>query len=135
MGKSEKKRQKREYVFNSKGVASPHSDDFRSLVAQEVLSGRLEYGEACKRFNVTKNSISSFIRWYKKNGQIERPILKPMTVEEQTEINKLREHLKETQASLKQADLRIVALETMVNIAEQELKVSIRKKYGTKQSK
>jgi hypothetical protein len=58
-----------------------------------------------------------------------------MTIEEQTEINKLKEHLKETQASLKQADMRIVALETMVNIAERELKVSIRKKYGTKQSK
>ena len=34
---------------------------------------------------------------------------------------------------LEEARLKIAGLETMINLAEKELNVSIRKKYGTKQ--
>jgi len=35
---------------------------------------------------------------------------------------------------LSQARLQILALESLISTAEKELKISIRKKYGTKQS-
>ena len=38
------------------------------------------------------------------------------------------------QKELEQAKLKIAGLETMISIADEQLGVSIRKKYGTKQS-
>jgi transposase len=40
---------------------------------------------------------------------------------------------KELQKALEEAQMKVICLETMIDIAEKELKVSIRKKSGTKQ--
>jgi hypothetical protein len=45
-----------------------------------------------------------------------------------------QEQILELERQLEQAKLKIAGLETMIDIAEQELKISIRKKSGTKQS-
>lgn len=125
----------RKYIFNDKGVASPHSDEFRRMVAQQLVSGRMTLGEASLKFGVTKNSITSFVRWYKKNTHVPlEKFKKPMTPEEQLELEKLKARVKEVEDALKEADLKIFSLETMITIAERELKIPIRKKSGTKQS-
>jgi hypothetical protein len=41
----------------------------------------------------------------------------------------------ETRKQLNEANLKIKALETMIDIAEQQFKISIRKKFGAKQLK
>ena len=135
MGKSEKKKRNRAYIYDDKGAVSPHSDEFRALVALEYLSGRLTRGETARKYSVSGNSVASFARWYKKNGQFEPPISKPMTVEEETELAKITIRLQETEKALKQADIRLVALESLITVAERELKIDIRKKSGTKRSK
>lgn len=40
---------------------------------------------------------------------------------------------KELEKALKEAQMKIICLETMIDIAEQELKIPIRKKSGAKQ--
>lgn len=134
MGDSEKKKRNRKYIFDDKGSVSPHSDEFRRFVAQEFLSGKLTKAEIKKKYAVSSNSVSSFVRWYKKSGHIVPPIIKPMTIKEEHEFEKLKEQLKEAEKTLIEADLRIVSLETLINVAERELKITIRKKSGTKQS-
>ena len=46
----------------------------------------------------------------------------------------LKQQLKEAQAQLEQLKLKNAALETMISIAEKQLKIEIRKKSGTKPS-
>jgi hypothetical protein len=46
---------------------------------------------------------------------------------------KLEAKVKELEKALEQERLRTLALNTMINIAERDLKISIRKKHGTKQ--
>jgi capsule polysaccharide export protein KpsE/RkpR len=46
---------------------------------------------------------------------------------------KLEAKIKELEKALEHERLRTLALNTMINIAERDLKISIRKKSGTKQ--
>ncbi len=50
-------------------------------------------------------------------------------------VEELKKQLLEAQAQIDNLQLKNVALETMINIAEKQLNVDIRKKSGSKQSK
>ncbi len=50
-------------------------------------------------------------------------------------VEELKKQLLEAQAQLDKLQLKNTALETMINIAEKQLNVDIRKKSGSKQSK
>jgi hypothetical protein len=51
------------------------------------------------------------------------------------EVEQLKKQLLEAQALNEKLQLKNIALETMVTIAEKELNIDIRKKSGTKQFK
>ena len=53
----------------------------------------------------------------------------------QTWVERLKQQLAAAQALLAQEKLKNTALETMISVAEKQLKVDIRKKYGSQQSK
>ena len=53
----------------------------------------------------------------------------------QTTLEQLKRQLSEAQAQLAQEKLKNTALETMISVAEKQLKVEIRKKDGSKQSR
>jgi transposase len=46
---------------------------------------------------------------------------------------KLQAKVKELEKALEYEKMRTLALDTMINVAERDLKISIRKKSGTKQ--
>ncbi|WP_302042746.1 hypothetical protein [Rhodocytophaga aerolata] len=50
-------------------------------------------------------------------------------------VEELKKQLLEAQAQIDKLQLKNTALETMINIAEKQLNVDIRKKSGSKQSK
>jgi cell division protein FtsB len=50
-------------------------------------------------------------------------------------VDELKKQLLEAQAQIDKLQLKNTALETMINIAEKQLNVDIRKKSGSKQSK
>ncbi len=52
----------------------------------------------------------------------------------QTTVEQLKQQLAEAQAQVTQLQLQNTALETMIKVAEQQYKIEIRKKYGSKQS-
>ena len=53
----------------------------------------------------------------------------------QTTVEQLKQQLAEAQAQLAQVKLQNTALETMISVAEKQLKIEIRKKYGSKRSR
>jgi len=57
-----------------------------------------------------------------------------MTPQEEKELSELKKRNEELVRSLKEASLRILGLETLIDVAEEELKIEIRKKPGSKQS-
>jgi hypothetical protein len=54
------------------------------------------------------------------------------TPEEPVEIFQLKTRISELEDQLKDAEMKALAFSTMVDIAEKELKISIRKKLNTK---
>lgn len=124
----------RKYIFNEQGAASPHSDEFRRMVSQQVISGRCTIKQATINYEISRGTVYSFIRWYKKNSEIEPIYIRPMTPEEQQEFAKMQLKVREMEVALKEADIKIFSLETLITVAEKELKIAIRKKSGTKQS-
>lgn len=115
------------------GSESKYPDDFRKQVAEDYLLTDMSYSEVQKIYNLpTKTIIVSFIRWYKNKYDLsaieldssKESLVKPKNLKE-----------KEMLELLQQAKLKIVALETMIDIAEDELGIEIRKKSGSKPSK
>lgn len=59
--------------------------------------------------------------------------LPPMTEQEKQELAALQKQLKEMEKQLEDARMRNIALSTLIDVAEETLKIDIRKKPGAKQ--
>ena len=57
-----------------------------------------------------------------------------MNPDEQKEINALRKQNEVLLQKLEQSNLKLSSLEMLIDIAEEDFQLDIRKKYGTKQS-
>ena len=123
--------------MKNKKVSSRHrpqiySDDFKWKVVQEVLSGKITQAEAKRKYNIKSNS--AILYWTRQLSGIHdyrnsRAIYLPehdMTVknkesEKDIEIRNLKEALEREQN-------RSLVYEMMIEVAEEEYGLSIRKK-------
>jgi transposase len=104
-----------------------HNSQTRNRVARQIISEQISIEEAMLKYQVNRrNTVTEWVREYKK-GQ---PLLPDMLREElKTEIPVSCESSQELQL----AQLKIRALETMLDIASKEFNTDIRKKFGAKQ--
>lgn len=79
-------------------------------------------------------TINNWINGYKKQVQKGLVTLPPMKGEDKDNPEALRKRNKDLEKALKEANLMILALNTMTRQAEKDLNIPIRKKRGTKQS-
>ena len=56
-----------------------------------------------------------------------------MTEKEREKVAALEKHIKQIEKQLEAAQMKATVLDMMIDIAESKLKISIRKKSGTKQ--
>ena len=56
-----------------------------------------------------------------------------MTEKERQKVKALQKRARELEKNLEDAQMKNAALETMIDVAEEHLKITIRKKYGPKQ--
>jgi hypothetical protein len=56
----------------------------------------------------------------------------PEVVKDDFEVQQMKKRIAELEKQLKDAELKAIAFSTMVDIAEQEFKIPIRKKFNTK---
>ena len=56
-----------------------------------------------------------------------------MTEKERQKLEAAHKRMRELEKQLEDAQMKTIALETMIDIAEEQLKIVIRKKSGTKQ--
>jgi len=103
-------------------------------IAREINSGRMTIGEAKERIELhSKNPdglIKSWIYQYRPEISYTLPV---MTEKEKQKLDAAHKHLKELEKQLEDAQMKNIALETMIDIAEEQLKITIRKKSGPKQ--
>jgi len=93
-----------------------------------------------------KSDHGAMVRWMRKLGYIEdngyisrrssysmkSKKAKPSVTESDFELLKLQARVQELEKQLKDAEMKAIAFSTMVDIAEKEFNIPIRKKYNTK---
>ena len=114
------------------------TDEFKFMVIQEYLNTDISQKELQEKHGFRGNSAVS--EWMRKFGgnkvtdeQISIQKAMSKEVDKTPQELKLEAKIKELEKALEQERLRTLALNTMINIAERDLKISIRKKSGTKQ--
>ena len=110
-----------------------YETSFRRWLVQEIESGRMTWQEARTRFELPFRFDMVYKEWQKKYSQEIVLSLPLMTAEERINLKKLEARNKELEKQLELAQMRLTAVNTMIDIAEKEYKLEIRKKSGPKQ--
>lgn len=108
-------------------------NSFRRWLVSEIDSGRMTLSEARLRFKLPRRFDISFREWQKKYSDEIHLSLSLMTSKERSDNKKLEQRIKELEKQLELAKMKNVALDTLIDVAETEFKIPIRKKPGSKQ--
>ncbi|WP_146899706.1 hypothetical protein [Adhaeribacter aerolatus] len=103
-------------------------------IVEELRSGMLTIRQSTKQYQVSVSILQDWSRWYYKTRLLKYFRPNPSLLMEPT-IDQLKQQLAAAQAQLAQEKLKTTALETMISVAEKQLNIEIRKKYGSKQSR
>jgi transposase-like protein len=106
-------------------------------VVQEYLNTDISQEELKKKYNFKGNN--NIYRWMRKFG-LSQPNVDQIQLHRAMRVEKhkssseqeLELKIKQLEEELKREQFKTLALNTMINIAERELKVDIRKKAGAK---
>ncbi len=113
---------------------SKHETSFRRWLVSEIELGHMTVKEVSIRFNFDNKKFKDIFRdWQLRYSSKIHLSLRTMTPEELVEFKKLQERIKELEEQLERAQIKNVLTETMIDIAEEQLKIDIRKKRGSKQ--
>lgn len=135
--------QKRQKDF---GEAEKHA------IIQELIETQCTKSEIWRKYTGQEEEHGQLLRWMKQLGyntgiKIRRPNIvtqlhampkkqKPPQMLTESESNfetlQLKKRIKELEAQLQDAEMKAIAFSTMVDIAEKEFKIPIRKKFNTK---
>jgi transposase len=117
-----------------KGPAYKYDAALRRKIVEELLSGTILISHLQKKYNI--GGCGTIMRWVKEFQDEDQNLLssgmeKPQ--DKNSDANK-EKTFQDLEAELKLARLKIIALETMIDVAEEQLNIEIRKKSGTKPS-
>lgn len=116
-----------------------YPDEFKMKVVHEYMNSDLSQKEIFEKYSIA--GTSNITNWMRKFGF--ETSFGPFVKRHTTTMSKLDKKtpqelaleakIQELEKALKFEKLRSVALDTMIKVAEEQLKISIRKKLGTKQ--
>ena len=113
-----------------------YSEAFKLHVVSEIESGRLNKSEANRKYDIPGST--TVLKWCRKYGVLKHAAqqkAKSVTmVNEAHEMVRLNNEIKALKGELDDARMKNVVLETLVDIAEKELEIPIRKNFGAKRS-
>lgn len=101
-----------------------YPESLKIMVAREYLTGDLSMLELANKHQLANSQVvQGFVRWYQKWEALQQSA--PVAAPQKSDTGLTQE--------LKDAQLRITALELLIKNAEKELGIDIVKKLGTKQ--
>jgi len=108
---------------------------FMHMVVPEYLKGDFSTAQVAKKHNISTAQLSGWITRFSSDLSDEIPIPIAMTDKESKDQESLKKQIEELNKKLARAEMKISGLELMIDIAEEDLNIDIRKKSGTEQSK
>jgi hypothetical protein len=129
------------------GIRKPSefSMEERKLIIEEYLRTGCRKREIWEKYTGRKEEKGNLLNWMREFGYqpkrqkdtFDASNQKDMpkdNVEESIENIQLKERVKQLEKALVDSELRAVAMETIIEVAEKELKINLKKKSYTKQS-
>lgn len=110
-----------------------YSDEFKQSVVKQVLLGNIGKEEARRRYGI--KGKSAVLNWIRKFDGSQTYQMKNKCKPKLTEAARLEAENKRLHQELEMERLRVLSLNVMIDLAEEQFKVPIRKKSGAKQSK
>jgi transposase-like protein len=110
-------------------------EKIKERIVKEIKEGMLGQREASRRYGIPRTTINI---WQHKSNLV--TLLNADSTEQATRMTESQEskmllkQIQELTKALDQAQLKIIGLETMIEVAESDLHIKIRKKRGAKQS-
>jgi transposase len=105
-------------------------------IVNEIKSGLIGINPACFKYGLCRNTLKSYITnlSIRTLGEENSNQIRPGMNDNEKEAA-LNRKIQGLSKDLEYAKLKIISLETMITVAETDLKINIRKKRGTKQLK
>ena len=97
---------------------------FKRWLVRELNECNLTLNEAIHSFKMSKSSLRAWVKLYSDSIELPLPL---MTSEEKSEKKALENRIKELEAQLAKGQMHVKALNTFIDMAEEQLKISIRK--------
>lgn len=109
------------------------SEDFRKRVVALFESGRYNVAQISSLYGI---SVSLVYRWIYQYSQFNKDGCRIIEMKQSAtnKVKELEQRLKDLERMLGQKQIKIDFLETMIDVAEEELKIDIKKKSSTSQS-
>jgi transposase-like protein len=107
---------------------------FKRKVCEELLSGQISIGDIARKYNIPgAGTIMRWVRWFQKEQEylISLQNMNDSPTHSEHNTNKSDQDLS---TEIQTAKIKIATLETMIDIAEKQFNIDIRKKSGTKPS-
>ncbi|MCC8197593.1 MAG: helix-turn-helix domain-containing protein [Tannerellaceae bacterium] len=123
-----------------------YTSEFKRMVAKAYYASSKSMVTIGKEFKVNPSTVALWVKRYasdyRGSNSIRQEIStfgsviqrEPTMKKEKLTPEQMQRRLEELEAQLKHEQMRSITLDKMIDIAEQELKISIRKKSGAKQS-
>ncbi len=107
---------------------------FRRWLVSQLDGGHMSFQDARDRFCLSRQHYRGIIRiWQERYSDELHLSLQAMNSEERADNKKLEQRIKELEKQLELAQMKNMAINTMIDIAEKDYKLEIRKKSGPKQ--
>lgn len=113
-----------------------YSEAFKRAIVSEILSGRSSQNAMRKRYGI--GGAETIAKWIKRYAMevlvYEQNTVMAKPTDPEEEIKRLRAQLQALHEQLKASELKASAYQKMIEVAERELQIEIRKKSVTKRS-
>jgi transposase len=108
-----------------------YSVAFKMKVVEEVENGLISAHEARKLYNIGgKETIAQWVERYGMNKRLEK-VVYVMTHDEELELIRLRKENRRLQRALDDSQIKSIALESLIEVAEEKYHVDIKKNFGS----
>jgi len=112
-----------------------YSQDLKDEAVLRVLFNGENAVDVCEAMEIPSvATVNLWVNAYRRKIEEGLITLPPMTEKQKKDLYALQQRNKELERAVKESNLMIHALNTLIDVAEKDLKIPIRKKRGTKRS-
>jgi transposase len=109
------------------------SESFKKQKVADIEKKLVSIGQVCRQYQVSRTAVTKWLNKYSPMRK-KRERMVHETDSEAYKIKQMEQRIKELERAVGQKQLKIDFLEKMIEIAEEDLKIDIKKKHSTNPS-